>query len=271
MSDFSLRITHPIGGNRSSGAGAFADLPIKAFNTQDWAVREFDFTRVSEYDATNDFTLTQVTSGAASVVASNTGLLTITSGAQNQGPIIQMKTVGVLPSAASATAQASDAVFAARFNIVKAGATNLGDFFIGFAEINSGSAVITGAGVITSDTHAGFRQTLSVANGAVRTSVAGTVDTTPVTAAAFTLVGSIYYDVAVRVRGTLSASFYMRHNGRTGGSTIPKPWSYLGSHTPAEAWDARMFPTFAFIADNAGDVMNVDRIVYACKRDLTIA
>lgn len=265
----------PLSGSPTAWAGGGADLPIDAISGDDWFVYANDFFLTNDYDATNDFTLTAITGGTAALEASNIGLLRLDAPAQNQGPIVQLDgpagnaTPGVLPTAGSTTAEPSVAILAARFALLDADTT---DAFVGLAELNATSAVLTAAGALTSDTHAGFHVTNAL-NGVFQISVAGDDDTAAVTqASAFTATDTAFVDVAVRIEGTTSASFYWRPAGKVPNSRPfrPHPWASIGTLTAAAAWDARMYPTIALVGDAASDYLDLDRIVFAVKRDLTI-
>lgn len=259
--------------------GAGSGLPTHAVGVQDWCASVEDFHDI--IDQTSNWTVTAITGGTAGGVASNTGILRLDSPAQNQGPIVQWVAAGatltgILPTAASSTALASEAVMVARFALRDADAM---DCFVGFAEINSGSAVLTSAGALTSDTHAGFHCVLAD-GGAMDITVAGDDDTAAVrsTNTVFTLTDDQMIEVAVRVVGTRNAFFYYRKRGLAGTVTPPswrlsehrKGWIYAGGLTTATAWDARMYPTIACVGDAAGDDLDLDYVVYSAMRDLTI-
>lgn len=259
--------------------GIFKDVPIEAFNTLEWAVYLNDFVVDADYDATNDFSLTQVTDGSAAIVGGtthNTGALRLDAPAQNQGPIIQLDSTGIAftPNAATAgTDVHHECLLIARFALRDADAS---DAFVGMAESNGTSAVLTAAGALTSDTHAGFHVTNAL-DGAFLISVAGADDTAAVTSSGvFTAADDEMVEVAVRCVGTGDegngyAQFAYRPSGRIGNLNAPQPWIDLGSLNTAAAWDAAMYPTIALIGDAAGDDLDLDYLAFAVKRDRSIA
>lgn len=268
----------PLAGSLNALGGAGKDVPIHGLSAQDWAVFFNDFHNDADYDATNDWTLTQVTGGSAALQADlgGRGLLRLDAPAQNQGPSIQRDGAGstvILPVAATATNAQTEAVFAARFAATDVSGT---DAFVGLAE--SGAAVMSSAGALTVDTHAGFHVTVADA-GAFRCSAAGSDDTNAATIeSVFTLSDAEYVDVAVRITGTLLAEFYYRLSGSSASRSDGKvrPWTKAGTidlnsdPATADAWDAAMYPTLALIGDGAADDLDVDWVLFAVRRDRSL-
>lgn len=262
----------PVKGSPVAGNGVFADLPIDLVDRSEWSIYHNDFLNADDYDASNDFTLTQITGGSASILTLTPhGVLQLDCPANDQGPIIQHGRAIVAPSAASASALASEIIMLARFALTDADAS---DSFIGLAEPNSISAVITSAGALTSDNHAGFH-VLNADDGVFRASVAGTADTAATTVeSVFTLTDNLYVEVAVRVKGVNYVELYFRPSGvvtRVNGAPNLKKWQRVFAGAPTQVMDATfLLPTFAHVGAGTGDDLNLDYFTVLVRRNLTI-
>jgi hypothetical protein len=264
----------PLAGAISALGGVGADVPINGVSLQDWSLYFNDFHLVSDYDATNDWSLTQISGGgsAALVADAPNGTLRLDCPADNDGPVIQLDdgSIAYNPVAAVAgTNVASESVFAARFNLADVSASAA---FIGLAELHATSAVLVApeTAATTSDTHAGF-YTSDAASGVFVATAAGQTDTTAVTIpSAFTVADSTYVDVAVRVIGTSQAHFAYRPSGRNEAQRKVPGWVYLGGLTTADAWNANMFITIGTLGGGTGDDLDLDWVMLASKRDITI-
>lgn len=276
----------PLGGSREAWGGAGQDVPMQALNKDEWVVYDNDFQSTQlDYDATNDWLLTPITAGSAAIAETNNGILRLDCPANQQGPIIQHTRAGtavqITPTVSSATAVPSDAVFMARFALLDWGQSS---FFMGFAEITSTSTVMSGAGAITSDTCAGFYQTDPATAGsssAVSIIASGDddtdIDNPDQVIDNLTMANGGYLHVAIRITGTTAARFYYRRAGLAPDTQDPHPWTQVqntasddNSFTVPSAWDSTMFPTFALAGSAIGDDLDIDRLVVAVKRDLTI-
>lgn len=269
---------NPLFGSVDAGDGAFAYVPVDAFQDRDWMVYRNDFLLVRDYDATNDWTLTAITGGSAALVADqNEGILQLDCPADQQGPIIQLDkgSIGITPAASSTTAVATEAVFACRFRLLDAGASS---FFVGLAEVHGvGEEVLEAAGTTAADTHAGFIQAdpNTATAGAINVTAAGQTNATAVTGTAgsyFTLADNTFVEVAVRITGLDTAEFYYRPSGRVTNSPVLSgpPWARVATLTTADDWDTVMFPSIALAGSGTGDDLDVDWVVFAVKRDLTL-
>ena len=267
----------PVSGAKTAWAGGGADVPIDAISHDDWVVYHNDFIHFADYDATNDWTLTQVSAGGSAAINAlptlPNGVLVLDCPANLDGPIVQFdkNRMHYLAAASSATVVATETVFACRFSVLDVSTSSV---FVGLAESESGgtgNVLTTPTAGTTSDTHIGFVSN-NVLAGAFTATAAGSVDTTAVTTAGvFTLTDGDWIDVAVRAVGQTEAHFYYRPVGRSADSRrTRRDWIELPTLTTTEAWDASMFPTFAVLGAAAGDDLYIDRIVWAVKRDLTI-
>lgn len=272
----------PALGSRGAGfgAGAFYNLPIEAANLQDWVVYFNDFLVPDDYDSTNDWTETQISGGgsASLVAATFPGILRLDCPANGDGPIVQPNSsntalFGATPQAKTASQLESDFVFACRLRLADAGACS---FFVGLAELNVTSTVFTTAGAVTSDNHAGFTQAdpNTATASAINTTAAGTADGNAVTtslSSELALADNEWVDLAVRTRGINRADFYYRRAGSGGPQNTDRlKWVHAATTTTGGTWDGAMIPTLALVGSGSGDDMDIDWIMWAGKRDLTV-
>lgn len=273
MTMFSNRLDKPVGGAEKALGGALEDIPLEMSGRSPWSQYFNDFQMVDlDYVVTTDWSLTQVTSGSASILVdtatADIGVLRLDVTTADQGPIIQLDssgtagqaTVGVTPAAAVAsTSIASDAMMFARFRILDVSAQGT---FVGLAELNGTSAVIaTAAGGITSDTHIGFH---TDASGVLVFTASGDTDTTAdTTTTSHTLVDSEWVEVAVRARGVNRATGWVRRDGQN------TDWEQVADITTTTSWDAQMLLTLANLGGGAGDDLDVDYVGFAVRRELT--
>lgn len=264
----------PIIGSPASGSGAFKDLPLHVVGDEDWMVYKNDFLLSSDIDVTNDWTLTTITAGTAALVAdSNMGIVRLDCPGDQQGPILQLDggSVAITPSASGTNAIASEAVLAGRIRLRDAGASS---FFFGLAEATATSAVLVAAGTTSSDTHAGFHQQdpNTTEAGAINMVAAGDTNANQQSSSlSFNLTDDEWVDLAVRITGTQAASFYARRSDLVGArGRTPKPWVQLDDLETTNAWDAAMFPTIALAGSGTGDDLDLDKLVFAVRRDLTV-
>lgn len=87
VSAFHNRVRKPIGCDERAVGGLFKNFPADLLTHRDWFVRWFDFTKAADYDATNDWAHTAVTSGTAAITTDTAnGVLTCTpAAADNNG------------------------------------------------------------------------------------------------------------------------------------------------------------------------------------------
>lgn len=255
----------PVLGDFRALGGAGELKPIEFTGRADNVFYWNDFLTVADYNATDDFSLTQVSAnGSADFTTSETGVLRLAVEAANDGPIIQLdgnstgNNLGITPAAAVAgTSVASDAMCVFRIACRDADAT---DFFVGFAD-NPASEVLTAAGALTSDNHAGFHL-LDANDGVILFSAAGTADTSALTTTNITtLSDDTFVELGVRVTGVNRARGYLRVAG--GG------WRKVADITTTNNYDGRMFITMAAVGVGSGDDLDVDYIGFSKLRDLT--
>lgn len=247
-------------------AGPLRGLPMEialAFPQDGNSVLWFnDFLNDADYDATNNWTATIIAAGSTVALVADAadteglGLLQFDNDAVDEGHILQLDHRVVLHAAATAALRPSQAAMGARFSLADANAT---DIFIGLAELNATSAVITAAGALTSDNHAGFHKlsaatelTFSAA-GTTTASALTTVTTSPTLANGGVNTG--FVDVAIYVEGENLARGYIN------GVRVAE----ISTTTP---WDGALLLTLASVAALAGDDMFVDYVWHAHRRNL---
>jgi hypothetical protein len=263
----------PLEGSKQAGGGGLAGLPIGPLSAMDMSVvMDVDFNKAGDYDNVVDWTVTAITAGTAGIVTGASGILApgnlrLDAPAQDQGLILQYNTA-LVPGAASASAVTSEIIFWARFALRDADAS---DCFVGLAQLNALSAVLTSAGALTSDCHAGFHCT-NADNGVLRISTAGaTAASATKTESIYTLSDDEKIDVCVHVTGTGAAAFYFRASGVASDSMRnPTAWKLAGRLAPEASYSTPFLPTIALVGDAAGDDLDLDRVVCAVKRDLTV-
>jgi len=258
-------------------AGALEDAPIELFGRSQWITFFDDFKEVDQdYSITNDWRITQLTSGSASILLSENGWLRLDVSVLNQGPIVQLDSnatagngnIAITPAAAVVdTSIDSEAIFASRFRIMDVSASTI---FVGLAELNATSALLTTnrAVLTTSDNHAGFHQINSDV-GALRFTAAGTsagsaLSITGTDVLQNPLTDGQIVEVAIRVIGTHRAIGYVRTQG------THNRWQKIGVIHTTNPWDDQMLISFGNVGAGAGDDLEIDYVFFATKRDLTL-
>lgn len=246
-----------------------AQVPIEIVNRRHYVYYFNDFIQDRDYDAANEFTLTQVgAAGSADFIQADNaanGVLRLTVAGANTGPIVQLdgdegtsneSAPIVVPAAAVAgTSIASRHWMGARVALRDADAT---DAFIGLAELNATSAVLTGAGALTSDNCAGFHL-LDASNGVFTFSAAGTATAnTQQVAAVVTAADDTWIEFGVEIIGNRWARGYV--NGALVGTI----------DNGANVFNDNMFITLAAIGGAAGDDLDVDYVWLSYKRNLLV-
>lgn len=221
-----------------------------------------DFIGQADYETTNDWTATAIGGGVLPLLTPNDtgvtggGVLSIVSLGQNAGSTSQADgLVSARGVAAGLGAAGMSVAMGARFSMKDASTT---DVFVGFAELNLTSDVLTAAGALTSDNHAGFHTTLAD-GGAFRFSAAGnSFGSALTTENVFTAEDFVYVDVAMRLQYPGKYTAYYRQ-----GKDLQKVAGFAETTNP---WDGEMFPTFSVVTDAASDTLVMDYIWFACNR-----
>jgi hypothetical protein len=241
----------PVLGDRHTLGGALDGLPIPASTLSDGSYLWYrDFDRASDYDSSNDWGETNIGAGATVGIAVGAagpggGALVIAPGGANQGAILQPTSAA--PYGEPATVGSVTAC-GARFALADA---DVVDCFVGLADLPAAS-VLTSAGALTADNHAGFHVTDALA-GVFNFSAAGTADGTALTeAGVFTAANATYVDVAVRIVGPNRVTGYLRVD--------TADWRQVASITTTNDFNDLVWPTIAHVGDAAGETMAVDYI-----------
>ena len=262
----------PILGNADSMAGALSGAPVGLFADSRWGVyfNDFNHAGIDYVESIGQWTATPVSFGGTALIVegNDNGILRLDCPNNLDGPIVQfdseaaagLSILGVTPTAGSATASESDALFVSRFRISNVLTEGI---FVGLAELNASSPVIgTPGGAITSDTHIGFSQAAGD-NGSLIFSAAGSVAAAAeATTSVVTLANLEWVDIAVRARGTGHYAGYVKKGGQNSN------WAKVAEGTLASPWNAQMLITFANLGAGTGDDLDIDYCSLSVKRDL---